>query len=102
MQVDDLHNSTEYTYKGHTDLNTFDPAQCGNYGIGGEYGIHPDYQKYDPNDLFKYNQNINRISTVMTVLDAPEAGGATVFPFLGLAVFPQKGSDKKLSKFREP
>ena len=28
----------------------------------------------------------------MTVLDAPNAGGATVWPFLGVYVFPEKGS----------
>ena len=28
----------------------------------------------------------------MTVLDAPEAGGATVWPFVGVDVFPEKGS----------
>ena len=28
----------------------------------------------------------------MTVLEAPEAGGATVFPFIGQAIFPEKGS----------
>lgn len=28
----------------------------------------------------------------MTILDAPDAGGATVWPFLGVYVFPQKGS----------
>ena len=79
----------------HLKLSTMFPAmmQCGNYGIGGEYGTHPDYAKYEPEgDIFKYNRNINRISTVMSVLDAPEAGGATVFPYLGFSVFPEKGS----------
>ena len=36
--------------------------------------------------------NINRVSTVLSVLDDPEAGGATVWPFLGVNVFPEKGS----------
>ena len=35
---------------------------------------------------------INRISTVMVNMYAPKAGGATVWPFLGVSVFPEKGS----------
>lgn len=65
---------------------------CGNYGIGGFYGVHADYFEYDPNNVFRYHKDINRIATVMTVLEAPEAGGATVFPYLGQAVFPKTGS----------
>ena len=54
--------------------------------------VHPDYFAYDPGNVFRYSSKINRIVTVMTVLEAPDAGGATVFPFLGQAVFPQTGS----------
>ena len=64
-----------------------DNFMCGNYGIGGHYGVHPDYHKYSAPSY-----NINRISTVLSVLDDPEAGGATVWPFLGVNVFPEKGS----------
>ena len=28
----------------------------------------------------------------MTIFDSPEAGGATVWPFAGVNVFPEKGS----------
>ena len=69
-------------------LKQSDNFMCGNYGIGGHYGVHPDYNKY--NDLSK--ENINRISTVMSVLDNPEAGGATVWPYVGVNIFPEKGS----------
>ena len=58
---------------------------CGNYGIGGHYGVHPDYHHYS-----KPNYNINRISTVLSVLDEPEAGGATVWPFLGVNISQKK------------
>ena len=61
--------------------------QCGNYGIGGHYGTHPDYFPLTT-DYF----NINRVATVMTVLEAPEAGGATVWPLAGVTVTPEKGS----------
>ena len=68
-------------------LQQSDNFMCGNYGIGGHYGVHPDYHHYS-----KPNYNINRISTVLSVLDDPEAGGATVWPFLGVNIFPAKGS----------
>ena len=88
--------------------------QCGNYGIGGHYGTHPDFSPY-VNTKYYYDttSRVNRISTVMAVLEAPEAGngaliifqalkmlntsfsfigGATVWPFLGVSIFPEKGS----------
>ena len=61
--------------------------QCGNYGIGGHYGTHPDYHPY----INQEHEKINRISTVMVNFFAPEAGGATVWPFVGAYIFPQKG-----------
>lgn len=67
-------------------------SQCGNYGIGGHYGIHPDFYDYDLSAFVDESRTINRISTVMNVFDAPLAGGATVFPFLGISIFPEKGS----------
>ena len=70
-------------------LKQSDNFMCGNYGIGGHYGVHPDYHKY--NNANKEGR-INRISTVMTIFDSPEAGGATVWPFAGVNVFPEKGS----------
>ncbi len=48
--------------------------QCGNYGIGGHYGTHPDFYDYDEKAFYDPNSKINRISTVMAVLEAPEAG----------------------------
>ena len=104
--------------------------QCGNYGIGGHYGTHPDFYDYDESKFYDPESKINRISTVMAVLEAPEAGehfsifmsikwlsyiskvfwilwnnvvlnlfqtfwlegGATVWPFVGVYVMPEKGS----------
>ena len=71
-------------------LDQSDNFMCGNYGIGGHYGVHPDYKKYST-PYSKY-ANINRVVTVMSILDAPAAGGATVWPYLGVNVFPEKGS----------
>ena len=77
LRVEHITNLLASSKKGQADH-----FMCGNYGIGGHYGTHPDYYKYDT-PLRDY-ENINRVSTVMTVLDAPEAGGATVWPFLGV------------------
>ena len=85
LRVEHITNLLASSKKGQSDN-----FMCGNYGIGGHYGTHPDYYKY--NTPAKDYANINRVSTVMTVLDAPDAGGATVWPFLGVNVFPEKGS----------
>ncbi len=60
----------------------FSPFQCGNYGIGGWYFIHPDFHPHNDYRLTRpvgdgsttVPQGGNRVSTVLTVLDAPEAG----------------------------
>ncbi len=54
--------------------------------------MHPDFYPYDESRFLNPGDTINRVSTVMTVLEAPEAGGATVWPYLGISVFPEKGS----------
>ncbi len=54
--------------------------------------MHPDYYPYDHSKFLDPEERVNRVSTVMTVLEAPEAGGATAWPYLGVAVFPEKGS----------
>ena len=59
-----------------------EPIQVVSYGIGGHYEPHVDYMSSE-ND---------RMATMLYYL-SPEAhpGGATVFPFLGLAVRPDPG-----------
>eukprot|EP00095_Tigriopus_kingsejongensis_P006819 maker-scaffold82_size396747-snap-gene-1.16 protein:Tk06819 transcript:maker-scaffold82_size396747-snap-gene-1.16-mRNA-1 annotation:"hypothetical protein DAPPUDRAFT_308081" len=72
--------------KGHSE-----GFMCGNYGIGGHYFIHPDFHQYRASDYIPHSTG-NRVSTILTVLQAPEAGGATVWPNAGITVFPEKGS----------
>lgn len=55
---------------------------CGNYGIGGSYWNHIDYN--DP-------AGDGRVATLIHVLEAPTAGGATIWPYAGISVFPEKG-----------
>ena len=64
---------------------------CGNYGIGGHYWIHPDYHR-NTNMHYLPGTTGNRVATVLTVLESPEAGGATVWPYAGFQVFGRKGS----------
>ena len=60
--------------------------QCGNYGIGGHYGTHPDFYDYDESAFHKPESKINRISTVMTILEGPEAGNEHIIQ--GCVIFP--------------
>lgn len=55
---------------------------CGNYGIGGSYWTHVDQNS----EMFD-----GRLATIVTVIEAPMAGGATVWPYIGVSVFPEKG-----------
>jgi len=51
-----------------------------NYGMGGSTDLHID----DMTGVM--------IATVVMILEAPRAGGATVWPFAGISVFPRTGS----------
>merc|ERR1719189_2027139 len=55
---------------------------CGNYGVGGGYWPHIDINK-EPHD--------GRTATIVTVVRSPTAGGATVWPYIAVSVFPEKG-----------
>nr|AAM75079.1 RE70601p [Drosophila melanogaster] len=64
--------------------------QLMNYGLGGHYDQHYDF-------FNKTNSNMtamsgDRIATVLFYLTDVEQGGATVFPNIRKAVFPQRGS----------
>ena len=62
--------------------------QVVSYGVGGHYEPHVDYYgEY----LDEFHRG-DRIATLLFYLNDVTFGGATVFPFLGLAVQPVKGS----------
>lgn len=75
-----------------TNKNFSEPYMCGNYGIGGHYWTHPDYHNPNPEFWLQPGSVGNRVATILTILDAPTAGGATVWPYAGISVFPEKGS----------
>ncbi|GAA5163510.1 2OG-Fe(II) oxygenase [Viridibacterium curvum] len=63
------------------------------YGVGGEYRPHFDFfPPEDKGSLTHLAMGGQRVSTMVMYLNDVEAGGETIFPELGLAVSPQKGS----------
>ncbi|XP_055875550.1 prolyl 4-hydroxylase subunit alpha-1-like isoform X4 [Biomphalaria glabrata] len=74
------------------DLNTAEELQIANYGLGGHYEPHFDYARKEEKDAFKSLGTGNRIATFLNYMSDVEAGGATVFPYLGLKLFPRKGN----------
>lgn len=72
-------------------MNTAEELQISNYGVGGQYEPHFDFARKEEKNAFKSLGTGNRIATWMYYLTDVEAGGATVFPYLGLRVFPEKG-----------
>ncbi|XP_055875548.1 prolyl 4-hydroxylase subunit alpha-1-like isoform X2 [Biomphalaria glabrata] len=73
------------------DLNTAEELQIANYGLGGHYEPHFDYARGRRLSAFEL-ANGNRVATFLTYMSDVEAGGATVFPYLGLKLFPRKGN----------
>lgn len=81
-------------------MNDAEFYQVVNYGIGGHYVPHHDFlQMKTPSGHIPLNENNefenksgDRIATFMFYLTDVEAGGATVFPIIGVSIFPQKGS----------
>lgn len=62
------------------------------YGPGAEYKPHYDY--FDPAEAGTprmLQRGGQRLATLVMYLNTPQAGGATVFPQLGLSVAPQQG-----------
>ena len=70
-----------------------EPLQILHYGIGAEYQPHYDYFSLEdagtPTLLAHGGQ---RVATLIVYLNTPEAGGATIFPDVGLEVAPIRGS----------
>ncbi|XP_052262692.1 prolyl 4-hydroxylase subunit alpha-1-like isoform X3 [Dreissena polymorpha] len=72
-------------------VETAEELQIANYGIGGQYEPHFDFARKEEN-AFKELGTGNRIATLMFYISDVQAGGATVFPYLGLKMFPKKNS----------
>ncbi|XP_048843567.1 prolyl 4-hydroxylase subunit alpha-1a isoform X1 [Brienomyrus brachyistius] len=74
------------------DVKTAEELQVANYGVGGQYEPHFDFGRKDEPDAFKELGTGNRIATWLFYMSDVEAGGATVFPEVGAAVWPKKGT----------
>ncbi|XP_035257426.1 prolyl 4-hydroxylase subunit alpha-1a isoform X3 [Anguilla anguilla] len=74
------------------DVKTAEELQVANYGVGGQYEPHFDFGRKDEPDAFKDLGTGNRIATWLFYMSDVTAGGATVFPEVGAAVWPKKGT----------
>ncbi|XP_069159184.1 prolyl 4-hydroxylase subunit alpha-1 isoform X1 [Procambarus clarkii] len=74
------------------EMDTAEELQVANYGIGGHYEPHFDYARREEKDAFKSLGTGNRIATFLFYMTDVEAGGATVFPYINLSLWPQKGA----------
>ncbi|XP_056101783.1 prolyl 4-hydroxylase subunit alpha-1a isoform X2 [Rhinichthys klamathensis goyatoka] len=74
------------------DIKTAEELQVANYGVGGQYEPHFDFGRKDEPDAFKELGTGNRIATWLFYMSDVSAGGATVFPEVGAAVKPMKGT----------
>ncbi|XP_064394086.1 prolyl 4-hydroxylase subunit alpha-2-like [Halichondria panicea] len=76
-------------------LETAEPLQVCNYGIGGHYEPHYDFAMEGVHrhilDAVTLGGSGNRIATVLFYISDVEKGGATVFTELGLRIPPSKG-----------
>ncbi|XP_061595391.1 prolyl 4-hydroxylase subunit alpha-2-like isoform X1 [Cololabis saira] len=81
-------------------VQTAELLQVANYGVGGQYEPHFDFSrrpfdsnlKKDEPDAFKRLGTGNRVATFLNYMTDVEAGGATVFPDFGAAIWPRKGT----------
>ncbi|XP_077553488.1 prolyl 4-hydroxylase subunit alpha-1-like [Haemaphysalis longicornis] len=72
-------------------LESAEPYQVANYGLGGHYTPHVDPVSFDSvADEICKNRG-NRLATILLFLSDVRAGGATAFVELGLAVRPRAG-----------
>lgn len=71
---------------------TAEELQVVNYGIGGHYDSHFDFARKEEKNAFKNLGTGNRIATWMFYMSQVDAGGATVFPELGVTIWPEKGA----------
>ncbi|CAI9739422.1 prolyl 4-hydroxylase subunit alpha-1-like isoform X2 [Octopus vulgaris] len=73
-------------------VETAEELQVANYGIGGHYEPHFDYARKEEKNAFKRLGTGNRIATFLIYMSDIPSGGATVFPYIGLKLFPKKGT----------
>uniref|UniRef100_A0A669BAY2 procollagen-proline 4-dioxygenase n=2 Tax=Ovalentaria TaxID=1489908 RepID=A0A669BAY2_ORENI len=73
-------------------VETAELLQVANYGVGGQYEPHFDFSRKDEPDAFKRLGTGNRVATFLNYMSDVEAGGATVFPDFGAAIWPRKGT----------
>ncbi|XP_071772436.2 prolyl 4-hydroxylase subunit alpha-2 isoform X2 [Centroberyx gerrardi] len=71
-------------------VETAELLQVANYGVGGQYEPHYDFSRrpFDGNLMV----DGNRLATFLNYMTDVEAGGATVFPDFGAAIWPRKGT----------
>ncbi|XP_055351631.1 prolyl 4-hydroxylase subunit alpha-1-like [Paramacrobiotus metropolitanus] len=74
------------------DTDYAEELQIANYGIGGHYEPHFDFARKAETKVFTSLGMGNRVATMLFYMSDVEAGGATVFPKLNLALWPKKGS----------
>ncbi|KAF7669100.1 hypothetical protein LDENG_00247710 [Lucifuga dentata] len=74
------------------EMDTAEELQVANYGVGGQYEPHFDFGRKDEPDAFKELGTGNRMATWLFYMSDVPAGGATVFPDVGAAVWPKKGT----------
>jgi prolyl 4-hydroxylase len=86
----EVSNRVSYRFQELTGLTKLSAEylQAVNYGIGGHYAPHYDWSV----EGFPELGTGNRIATFLNYMSDVEAGGATVFPALGVTVWPKKGS----------
>lgn len=72
-------------------MDTAEELQVANYGLGGHYEPHFDYARAHTK-LADLGPDGNRMSTFLFYMSDVEAGGATVFPQINLALWPKKGA----------
>jgi len=73
-------------------METSEELQVSNYGIGGHYEPHFDFARREEKNAFASLGTGNRIATLLIYDSDVEQGGATVFPHLGISLWPKKGS----------
>lgn len=73
-------------------LESAEPFQVANYGLGGHYTPHDDANSFDQVSDEWDMRDGNRVATMLLYLSDVSLGGATAFVNLQLAVKPRRGS----------